>query len=569
MKATTPAGGLASQLRKKTSGHTEPIVEVGDRPTRALADVDKDGACRFTNANRLADTLERHSAIFLPVLLVLYVWILKSSRIKRLWNDELYTFYIAQAPSFAKMMAWSHTIDLNPPLYYIAVRLTFHVLHPSAFSVRLPSMVAYFVATLCAYQFVRRKLTPLYGLLAAMVMLASSFNQYSCEARPYAFVLAFLGILALGWQRAIQQDKPRSWFSYLLILVGGFGMLLSHVLASVAYAALLLTEAIRFVMRRKPDWILWLCLVLPLSACITYLPLIKTHSSGAYPEQFRASIIHLFADYADLRVGLISLLGAAIIAIVLLDGDRKPATSDQSPRGFTWPEKILALGLCCVPLVVNLVFMHSHSAYFLRYGIPSIFGVAILTPWFISRWTCNSSLAALICSIVFIFGVVTPSSIARHLQDVVQPINPQGPDLTGKFETPISQVQPDLPVVDNSGLTFLEMNRRENSTFLSRVYYLKNAQAAVKYANATIFEGSPTLKDKFPIRGNIMPYQDFIQQHPKFLVLGTYDYPEDWLLRKLLADHADLRFLGDYDTGYMDEQLYEVTLAPSATANKP
>ena len=102
MKATTPAGGLASQLRKKTSGHTEPIVEVGDRPTRAQADVDKDGAFRFTNANRLADLLERRSAVFLPVLLVLYVWILKSSRIKRLWHDELYTFYIAQAPSFAE-----------------------------------------------------------------------------------------------------------------------------------------------------------------------------------------------------------------------------------------------------------------------------------------------------------------------------------------------------------------------------------------------------------------------------------------------------------------------------------
>ena len=52
---------------------------------------------------------------------------------------------------------------------------------------------------------------------------------------------ASLGILALGWQRAIQQDKPRSWIAYcLFVLLGGFGMLLSHVLASVAYAALLL-----------------------------------------------------------------------------------------------------------------------------------------------------------------------------------------------------------------------------------------------------------------------------------------------------------------------------------------
>ena len=55
-------------------------------------------------------------------------------------------------------------------------------------------------------------------------------------------MLAFLGILALGWQRAIQQDKPRSWISYLLILVGGFGMLFSHVLASVAYEALGLVD---------------------------------------------------------------------------------------------------------------------------------------------------------------------------------------------------------------------------------------------------------------------------------------------------------------------------------------
>ena len=242
--------------------------------------------------------------------------------------------------------------------------------------------------------------------------------------------------------------QTRSWISYLLILVGGFGMLLSHVLASVAYAALLLTEAIRFVMRRKPDWILWICLVLPLSACITYLQPIETHSSGAFPEQFQASIIDLFAAYSDLWIGLISLLGVAIIAIVLLNGNRIPASSNQSPRGFTWPEKILALGLCCVPLVVSLVFMHSHSAYFLRYGIPSIFGVAILTPWFVSRWTRNSSVAALICSIVFIFGVVTPSSIARHLQHVVQPIKPQGPNLTGKSsETPDQlEIQPDLPI---------------------------------------------------------------------------------------------------------------------------
>ena len=125
---------------------------------------------------------------------------------------------------------------------------------------------------------------------------------------------------------------------------------------------------------------------------------------------------------------------------------------------------------------------------------------------------------------------------------------------------PLSKVMVDLPLVDASGLTFLEMNSRENTAFLSRVYYLNDMEAAIQYSNATIFEGFPYLKNKFPIRAHIEPYRQFIQQHSKFLVLGTYNYPEDWILRKLLADHATLRFLGDYSSGYKDEQLYEVTL---------
>ncbi len=507
-----------------------------------------------------AGKLEVRTPWLMAVLLVVYLWILKSERIKPLWHDELYTYYIAQAPSFSRMLEWTRTIDLNPPLYYIAARLTFHILHPGPFSVRVPSMVGYFVATLCLYQFVRRRLTPLYGFVAALVLLTSSFNLYSYEARPYAMVLGFMGLVALGWQRAIDEAKPRSWLALLLVLLGGFGMLLSHVLAAVAYAALLLTEFIRFLLRRKPDWILWVCLALPLTACITYLQPIQTHSAGAFPQVFQASFAPLVDAYSDIWVGVASLLAAGVIAIVLL-GDRSEKVTLQNGRsGFSPPEIILALGFCCVPLVIILVFMHSHSAYFPRYGMPAIFGVGILVPWFLARWTATSSRAALTCSIAFLFGVITPSTIVRHLQNLM-PLPKTSSLVTGESPVPLADVMPNLPLVDASGLTFLEMNSRENRVFLSRVYYLNDEQAAIKYANATIFEGFPSLIGKFPIQGNIMPYQKFIQQHSKFLVFGTYNYPEDWLLRKLLADHATVRFLGDFPTSYKDEQLYEVTLA--------
>ena len=509
---------------------------------------------------KTAAILELRSTSIVAFLFLLYVWIVKSERIKPLWHDELFTYYIAQAPTFSKMIEWTQTIDLNPPLYYIAARLAFLVMHPGMFSVRFPSMVAYLVATLCLYLFVRRRLTPLYGCLAALVLLSSSFNIYSYEARPYAMVLGFTGILALAWQRAIEEGKPRRWVALLFVVIGGFGMLLSHVLASVAYAALLLTEAIRYFMRRKPDWILWVCLAIPLTACITYFQPIQNHSSGAFPQQFQASVLQLLAAYSDLWLGIASLLALAIIVIVLLSQNVALPSRSTKQHSFILYEMILALGFCCVPFVVVAVFMHSRSAYFPRYGMPAIFGAGILVPWFIARWTETSSRAALICCLFFVFGVITPSSLARHLQNFAQPTELTTTDLTGDSSVPLSKIMQNLPLVDASGLTFLEMNSRESSTFLSRVYYLNDLQAAIHYSNATIFEGFPYLKDKFPIQGNIEPYQEFIQHHSKFLVFGTYNYPEDWVLRKLLADHATLRFLGDFSSGYKDEQLYEVTL---------
>lgn len=516
-------------------------------------------------AERVAAFTDRHPQILFPVLLGLYLWILKSERIAPLWHDELFTYYIAQARTFAKMMAWTRTIDLNPPLYYIAARLTFHVLHPSAFSVRFPSMVAYFAATLCLYQFVRRRLTPLYGFLAALVMLSSSFNIYSYEARPYAMVLGFLGVLALAWQRAIEEDKPRSWPALFFILATGFGLLLSHVLAAVAYAALLLTEFIRFLLRRKPDWILWLCLLLPLSACVTYFQPIQNHSSGAFPLQFQASVVQLFAAYSTLWTDAAVFLCLGIVAIVLIT--QLPQHSGTKPYlpGFQLSELVLALGFVCVPLVVVLIFMRSHSAFFPRYGIPAIFGAGILVSWLVSVLANQKSSAALLCSFVFLFGVFTPSSIARHLQNLVQRSQPAA-QLTGEPTGPVANIMPDLPFVDASGLTFLEMNSRENPAFLSRVYYLTDTAAAVKYAHATIFEGFPVLKHAFSLKGNVVPYQEFIQRHSTFLVFGTYSYPEDWLLRKLVADGANVRFLGDYPSSYKDHQLYLVTIDPASHA---
>src|SRR5262249_102770 len=98
----------------------------------------------------------------------------------------------------------------------------------------------------------------------------------------------------------------------------------------------------------------------------------------------------------------------------------------------------------------------------------------------------------------------------------------------------LKQLDSRYPLVDASGLTFLEMNKRGDGSLLARLFYLTDRDAAIRYAHATIFEGTAILREYWPIRGTVAPYRDFIRQTPHFFVLGTPDYPEDWLIPKLL-----------------------------------
>ncbi len=63
-----------------------------------------------------------------------------------------------------------------------------------------------------------------------------------------------------------------------------------------------------------------------------------------------------------------------------------------------------------------------------------------------------------------------------------------------------------------------------------------------------------------PISAQVAAYDDFLREHREFLVLGSYDAPEEWLLRKLKDDDAHLTWLGTYPIPYVDSNLYLVDL---------
>jgi hypothetical protein len=82
---------------------------------------------------------EKHPAVGL--LLLLFIWTLaalKYSLAFPLWHDEIFTFFIAQAPSLHDLFHLTGSIDLNPQLSYLLTRASFDLFGVGTLQCRLP-----------------------------------------------------------------------------------------------------------------------------------------------------------------------------------------------------------------------------------------------------------------------------------------------------------------------------------------------------------------------------------------------------------------------------------------------
>jgi hypothetical protein len=512
-----------------------------------------------------ADFLERHSWILFPLILLAFVpKILLQSRGRPLWHDELFTYYISQAPDLATLVHQTRTLDLNPPLSFLLVRGALHAFHPSATVCRLPYMLGFILCMGCLYSFVSKKVGPLWGMAAALLLASGVAFPYALEARPYGLLLGFTALGFLGWQKATTPGENRA-LDFAFLLVGGFGALLSHVFAIFAWCMLILAEAVRVYLSRRLDWKVVLALLLPLVAVVTYIPLIRVHGASYYPAEFQPDLYKLLKHYLELfRASEVVIAFTVILALLILG---RSVFGVNGKLRLNAAELTALLGFLAIPAILVVYLMRSHAAFFPRYGIIAEFAAAALVPIFVAWLTRESRSVALIAS-AFLYAALFFSSGISHV--VRQPSllsfqNPP-PDPCKACEI-ADRLAPNLPFVTASGLTFLEIDNRESFPFLSRVFYLTDPEAAFKFAHANIYEAMQSEKDNFPIRANVAKYSDFVSQHPEFLVFGFYDHPEDWLLRKLQSDGATLTFLGTVDDNqFMDSVLWKVSM-PGATQN--
>ena len=548
----------------------------------------------------IAGFAEAYGWPFFAAISVVFAWgHLSGMGSRHLDHDELFTFYIAQAPSLRQLFTLTHTIDLHPPLSYLFVRASFAIFGVSSWSCRLPFLLAFLGFSALLFHFLSRLLSPLYGLMAVLIVWTSPYAHLATEARSYSMILCFTSLMMASWYRLIDEEhRGRRTWALTTLIAGGFGLLLSHVLGVLAYAAFFCAESIRYWIRRKPDWRLWLALSLPLISFVTYLTLLRHGTSILFSEWSQASPRRLAICYWEhlrfLVTPLTILLFLAAVWPLSSKGTARRSASWAAYISLRW----LLLFLLLVPLEIEILFAHAGTAFYERYGVVALLPCAVLPAIFLARRTqCDRRAAGcmvILLAVLLIFDTFGKSWLTEQLSNLARPavaaklmyvlaLPPIAPPALKQPSVPpglqqqlsaaptilqLGALEPSLPFVAGNAPTFLELAQYQNADLTNRLYLLTDHAAAAAIVHATAFDNYELVRTAFPIGGQVESYCTFLHRQPRFLVLGGYNHPDTWLLKKLEMDGAKLAIVGRYDDEVIEEHsIYEVLVVNDTCHN--
>ena len=106
---------------------------------------------------------------------------------KLLWHDELFTLHVSRLPLSNLWAALATPSDQTPPLFHLVTRAFMWLLGDGLIAIRLPAILGFLLAMLCLYAFVARRYGPLYGLLAAVVPVATNAYYTRTKRGPTAW----------------------------------------------------------------------------------------------------------------------------------------------------------------------------------------------------------------------------------------------------------------------------------------------------------------------------------------------------------------------------------------------
>ena len=470
------------------------------------------------------------------------------------WYDELFSYHMSQLPSTAAVWkAMMGGADFNPPLGYMITRAFQAVLGNGELATRLPEVLGYFVMSLCLYRFVTRHAESHFGYVALLLPWCSGAYVLATEARPYGLMLAFAGLALVCWQEAAERTW-RGWF------IAGFTLSLVAALLTHCYAVLILVpfglaEIVRQYRARRFDWMMWAALIAPTACVALYIPMMANIKPYVFGNDFFR--VHWTALPESYQYFLSPAIWPIAAGALLLSIPRL-AASPTAPTQVRLHEWTVAGGFAILPAMAVILAKGMGSQFFPRYAAPGVLGLSLFFALYIvwrgtpARTTGWIAAAFLVCHLVgfgrwlYPLAVETPSAERASLETKERRQSP--------FE-----IRKDLPFVVASGIRFFELDHYGSPQLQSRLYYLRDRDTALEYTQSDIFDTAfPKMKNWFPMHGHLAQYQQFVREHPRFLVFGNYHFPNDWLFKKLIDDGAALSLITDGESTLGDLMLFEV-----------
>ncbi len=486
---------------------------------------------------------------------------------KPMWYDELFTYYMSRLPNLASTWAaLKDGADLCPPLLYIATRAVRHVFGDGLIATRLPAMLGFLTMLLCLYRFVAVRCGTAYGFATMLFAALSGAYGYAYEARSYGMVLGFSGLALIAWQSAAD-GRARRWTLPALFL-SLTAALMTHCYAVLILIPFGLGELVRSWDRKRVDWPVWLALGAASTAVFSYVPLLAASRLNTLDNVVFRPTLHVVAECYGLVAGPLAwplIAGLVIVTLAHRETESTQPAGARSP-GMQACEVTLAAAFTLVPLYAYLIAKFVSHVFMVRYGLASVIGFSLLLGWFAHRSTRGRPVAGLGLTMLFAGWFLSGFAIwmANTAQtNVAAAPTPDAP--VHSYELAPELVKPALPFVAAGGLFFLEADHYGSPAFVSRLIYLMDRDAALRYTGSDQFDsGFVVLRRWFPLRGKLENYKEFVHSHRRFLVFAGFNHPLEWLTKKLIDDGAELRFLGEYHGAYSENVLLEAIMPAPA-----
>ena len=422
---------------------------------------------------------------------------------ERLWFDEILTFDASTLlPSLPALWAFlKRGLELNPPLSFILAAGSESIFGRNEFGVRFPSVIAFWIMSLCLYVYLARRLPRPFAIVGMLLPVLTAAGRYSYEARPYALVLACAGIALVAWQAACGGRRRRVALPAIAVALAA--ALCSQPMAVTLALPFLVGEACRSIQRKRLDVPVW-CAFAAATPPLLLLWKLKAAAGAAASAQNVVHPLHILGltYFLILMPAFIPMASAAFLVLV---SRAEPGAVPKTERGMPGYELAALIGFVAIPLAAIPISMLG-GLYWPRYSLNAAIGLSgcfavLLCRMAASRPRAGMAVAALFM-VFFVVEQLLPES--KRPNAGIEMSNSSG--LRRALEGLPGN---GLPVVVGKPLAFLELEHYASPTLAGRLYYLTDSKADARLPGNVLFDAKgPLLREFFPFRSHFAQYAD-------------------------------------------------------------